>query len=202
MTLGQTTTIILTDSINTDGTNSIREILEVRNHKQAFNRLMREAADQTPINIDLLRKFHQDLTYGTVYNAGSFKESENLIRGASFQTAPPAQVPMLMKQWCDNLNYQLAHTKNNDEFLRLLLENHLLFERYHPFSDGNGRTGRLLINYELVKRDMPLLVIERKDRASYLRFLVEEDIAVFLRYTNKLKEEQKRRSIFLVNEQK
>lgn len=151
----------------------------------------------------LILDFHKDLTQNVVYNAGHFKESTNYIGGADFQTASPEQVPFLIRQWCDNLNYQLENSKNEREYLRALLSSHVQFDQYHPFSDGNGRTGRLLINFELAKKNMSFLVIAREDRPEYVNFLADNDIEKFVDYAeNKLKEEKKRRDSFNLEAQK
>ena len=60
---------------------------------------------------------------------------------------------MKVQEWCDNLNWRLAHAKNFDDRLEALLDSHIRFEQIHPFSDGNGRTGRMLINYGLIMDD-------------------------------------------------
>ena len=203
MTLGETRSVLLDEVIKTAAQRSLREIYEVDNHKAAFHRLLIEADKQTPINESLILDFHKDLTQNVVYNAGHFKESTNYIGGADFQTASPEQVPFLIRQWCDNLNYQLENSKNEREYLQALLSSHVQFEQYHPFSDGNGRTGRLLINFELAKKNMPFLVIAREDRPEYVNFLADNDIDKFVDYAeNKLKEEKKRRDSFNLEAQK
>ncbi len=50
-----------------------------------------------------------------------------------------------MKEWCDSLNYKMKTLQDKEEKLKAILEQHILFERIHPFSDGNGRVGRMLI---------------------------------------------------------
>lgn len=176
MTLGEVRSILLDGMIQTTAQRRLQEIYEVDNHRAAFHRLLIEADKQTPIN-------------------------ESLI--LDFQTASPEQVPFLIRQWCDNLNYQLENSKNERKYLRALLSSHVQFEQYHPFSDGNGRTGRLLINFELAKRNMPFLVIAREDRPEYVNFLADNDIDKFVDYAeNKLKEEKKRRDSFNLEAQK
>lgn len=73
------------------------------------------------------------------------------------------------------------------------MEKHIEFERIHPFSDGNGRTGRMLINYGLVLKKEPILVIERKNCDEYIQYEVNEDVPGLVKYAkNKLANERER----------
>lgn len=75
-----------------------------------------------------------------------------MILGADFQTSSVAETPIAVKQWAENTNYRLENSQTKDEFLQNLMAAHINFERIHPFEDGNGRTGRELINLELAKK--------------------------------------------------
>lgn len=193
LNLGETSSILLNQTITSNQKHSLREIYEVDNHREAIDYLLTQANAQVPVSISFMQQLHQKLTQNTVYNAGSFKDSSNYIKGADFQTAAPDQVPTLMQQWCDNLNYQLSHVDNSEQWLRSLLQAHIQFEQYHPFSDGNGRTGRLLMNFELAKQKRPWLVIERNERDEYLSYLQNNDLDGFAQYaTKKLNAENQR----------
>lgn len=203
MTLGETRSVLIDRVIKTKEQRSLREIFEVDNHRAAFDRMLIEAEKGTPVNESLVLDFHKDLLANIISDAGKFKESTNYISGADFLTVRPDQAPLLVRQWCENMNYQLDHTKNNDEVLSVLLSNHIKFEQMHPFSDGNGRTGRVLINFELAKRNLPFLVIKREDRPEYVGYLADNDVAEFVKYAKvKLKEEQQRRISYITQEEK
>ena len=75
----------------------------------------------------------------------------------------------------EKLKYiHLTHYKTTSN----IEKDHIEFERIHPFEDGNGRTGRLLINYELLKNNLPPVVISKEDRVKYFEFL-NHDVIFF-----------------------
>ena len=105
-----------------------------------------------------------------------FKSSQNAIVGAEFQTASPTETPYLIHQWIDNTNYRLNNTDKDSEILSILADTHIQFERIHPFSDGNGRCGRLLLLYLGVKYLNSPLIISKENRAEYMEYLAEQNI--------------------------
>ncbi len=80
-----------------------------------------------------------------------------------------------MRQWVDNLNYRLELAESTDEILLALAEGHIAFEWIHPFSDGNGRVGRLLVFYLAMKYLGAPVIIAKENRASYIEYLAEQD---------------------------
>jgi len=111
------------------------------------------------------------------HDAGCFKSSQNAIVGAEFQTASPSETPYLVRQWIDNTNYRLNNAKEDTEILEILADTHIQFERIHPFSDGNGRCGRLVLLYLGIKYLNSPLIISKENRAEYMEYLAEQNIS-------------------------
>ena len=76
---------------------------------------------------------------------------------------------------------------------RRIAEKYFLFEKRHPFENGNGRTGRILINYELIKNNIVPIVIEKENKKEYLKFLEEADFVGFGEWIKTLSNQEKKR---------
>ena len=125
------------------------------------------------------------------------KKNDNLIIGAEFQTAAPGETPFLIQQLVDNLEYRLENAATEEEKLESILDTHIQFERIHPFSDGNGRTGRMLMNYSLLQEGFPPLIIEKETKATYIELLAKQDLKGFMFFANEiLAKEQSRMQVF------
>lgn len=136
-------------------------------------------------------------------NRGLFKEHQNYIIGASFNTATPQETPYLMQQLIDNTRYRLDHSEDTLSKVESILDMHIQFERIHPFADGNGRTGRLLINQLLYNENLPFLIIEKKDEAEYLQYLDKQDLKGFVNFAlPKMRQEKERLISFNLNHEK
>ena len=143
---------------------TVREFYEIENHKQAFENILTRLLNEEPLTIDIVKDIHADLTDRLQYDRGQFKKNENMILGAEFQTASPSETPYLMTQLIDNLAYWLEVADSDDDKLLAILDTHIQFERIHPFSDGNGRTGRMVLNYSLLQQGFPPLIIEKEQK--------------------------------------
>lgn len=79
------------------------------------------------------------------------------------------------------------------DIFRRLAEKCILFEKRHPFKEGNGRTGRILINYELIQNNIVPIVIEKENKKEYLKFLEGADIVDFAEWIKTLSNQEKKR---------
>ena len=154
----------------------IREFYEIENHKQAFEYLFDNIDNKKDLNIDLILDLYRYLVERLQYDAGCFKSSQNAIVDAEFQTASPSETPSLVRQWIDNTNYRLNNAKEDSKILEILADTHIQFERIHPFSDGNGRCGWLVLLYLRIKYLHPPLIIYKENRVEYIEYLAEQNI--------------------------
>lgn len=194
LTLGQTRVVILDKIVISTGIDGVKlkDVYAADNQKDAFNEMI-YLANNTPLSIDTLLKLQFELTKNTIATAGKFKINDNYIAGSDFKTASSQLVHQLMHEWVDNTNYRIKNAENDDELLRILIETHISFERMHPFDDGNGRTGRELINFELAKHELPFLVIKVTDRPFYIQNLADQNIDNLVSYAKERMSEEKER---------
>ena len=147
--------------------------------------------------MSIIKEIHADLTDRLQYDKGQFKKNENMIIGAEFQTASPSETPFLVQQLVDYLDYRLENATTEEEKLESVLDTHIQFERIHPFSDGNGRTGRMLMNYSLLQEGFPPLIIDKETKATYVELLANQDSSGFLSFAKEiLAKELKRMQAF------
>ena len=106
-------------------------------------------------------KLHGILMNGIRQDAGSYRHHAVRIVGADIPTANPAKVPSLM----EGLAHDLRH-RRRDIIMHVAMV-HARFEQIHPFSDGNGRVGRLLMHAMLLKNNAPPAVIRPEKKRLY-----------------------------------
>ena len=162
LTLGDTISILIHNYIPKGMTE--REYYEVKNYKKAFELLLK--ADRV-ISTGLIKNYHRYIMENLREDNGEFKKIQNIILGSIIETTKPYLVPTVIEDWCQNLEYRLNNAKTDEEKIEAILDQHIKFEKIHPFGDGNGRTGRLLINLELMKEGYPPIDIKFTDRLKY-----------------------------------
>lgn len=147
----------------TVGGKSLREHLEATNHRDAISYLEQLVAGGETLSEWQIRNLHRLILKAIDdKEAGQYRHENVAIAGAS--TTPPMflQIPDEMSRLID----WHQHAPPIHPVLRAA-ELHARFERIHPFIDGNGRTGRLLMNFELMKAGYPPAVLRKEERAAY-----------------------------------
>ena len=191
ITLNQTVSIILNDTI--PGSINKREFYEVENHKQAFEYIQHNLLNGEKLSLGVIKEIHKLLLDHLDFNRGNFKNISNAIVGAEFDTASPEQTPNLMYQWLNNYEYLIENAKTEEEKIRIILEKHIEFERIHPFNDGNGRTGRMIMLYSLLENNLPTIIISKELKPRYILGLAEQDTNLLYDLVQPLIEKEKDR---------
>ena len=141
---------------------SMVEQLEVKNHQASLQYLFEYIAGPLfKINEELILKLHSILMNGIKTDAGSYRGHGVRIVGTYVPTANYIKVPPLMAQIAKKINRQ------GKNIVLHIAEIHSEFEQIHPFSDGNGRTGRLLMNAMLLKNNLPPAVVKQGGKRFY-----------------------------------
>lgn len=141
------------------------EQLEAINHQTALHWLINEVnkkGKEFKFTEDFIKNLHLRLMNGIVSNAGQYRKHSSRIMGSRVALANWMKISYLMNQFVSNLEF------DNKNFLEHLAKSHADFEQIHPFTDGNGRTGRLImIAQSLIKRKYPPIVIRERKNAYY-----------------------------------
>ena len=163
---------------------SMREINEVLNHKRAFDHLLGYEGDiDRGFILELHRLVISDtLEEGLEDQVGRFRKVQVFIRGVEWVPAAPEDVH-------DDMTALMAwYSRNREQVhpLALAVYFHVGFETVHPFVDGNGRVGRLLMNFILHRNEYPMVNIPNTLRNRYYTVLsraqVEGDLRPFIEF--------------------
>lgn len=140
---------------------SLKEHLEVIGHKEAFQYVRQLVSEKAPLSESVIKNIHYLVLADKKQDRGVYRRVPVRIMGA---THDPAQ-PYLIIPKMEALLEQYKNSK--EDIITKLARFHIEFESIHPFIDGNGRTGRLLVNLELMKAGYPPIDIKFTDRLKY-----------------------------------
>jgi Fic family protein/DNA-binding XRE family transcriptional regulator len=144
---------------------SVTEQLEAKNHQSALRYLFTWALDKNKINEGLVLKLHSILMNSIREDAGAYRNHGVRIVGTYVPTANYLKVPVLLKELIKNVNAP------GKDIIAHVSEIHGRFEQIHPFSDGNGRIGRLLIQIMLLQKNIPPALILQEKKPLYIKYL-------------------------------
>uniref|UniRef100_UPI00404A0F57 Fic family protein n=1 Tax=Flavobacterium sp. TaxID=239 RepID=UPI00404A0F57 len=154
---------------NGENTVNIDDIIETINHFHCFDYMLKIAVE--PLSEVHIKEFHRVLKFNTSdsrkewFHVGAYKSRPNEVGGV--ETTKPSEVEKHMKQLLEDYN-----EKNNIEIFDII-DFHYKFEKIHPFQDGNGRVGRLIMFKECLKHQVVPFIIEDKFKFFYYRGLSE-----------------------------
>jgi len=145
-----------------------REIYEAINHKNALELVFKKLQNEDIFDEKFIKSLNETINRN-IKDTEGYRTIQVFIRGSEHIPPSPEKIPNLMNYYVYNYN--------NDEqnIFTKIATYHIEFEKIHPFEDGNGRTGRLLLNYELLKNNIPPVVISKEDRVKYFEFLSNDD---------------------------
>ena len=171
LTEDQTRSIYETRTIGiSDGFENVDDIIETVNHFRCFDYIL-SVADRE-LSEDIIKRIHLLLKSGTSdsqkewFAVGDYKKRPNMI-GDMTETVHPSKVPAeirkLLKEYRENSNITFED----------IVDFHYKFERIHPFQDGNGRVGRLIMFKECLKYNITPFIIEDVSKEYYRRGIRE-----------------------------
>ncbi len=160
LTLKETEKILLEMELGRDL--SLREVYEAKNLARVVN-YIRSKAQEKEIDKELILFLHQMLIGGINDDiAGRFREQGEYVRVANYIAPAPEKIETMID------NALVSYSSCLDRyFLERISRFHLDFECVHPFCDGNGRMGRVIINYQLKRIGFPSVIIRDKEKADY-----------------------------------
>ena len=141
---------------------SVREIFEAKNLAQVFEYIKNKISAKS-VDRELILLLHKMLI-GNIDEgiAGRFRKQYEYVRVGTHIAPAPEHIEAMIDALL--LEYSGNHSAH---FLEKIARFHLEFENIHPFNDGNGRIGRVLINYQLMQMGFPTLIIRDKEKAVY-----------------------------------
>lgn len=150
---------------------SVREHQEAKNHQGALGYVMRWLRDNNgDINQEFIMHIHQILMNGIMHNAGVYRNHSVRIAGVNVPTSNYLSIPKHMQELVQLLNQLKKGSSKQVEHIALT---HARFEQIHPFSDGNGRVGRLLMILLAFKYQMAPIIIRQERKQAYYSYLEE-----------------------------
>ena len=167
----ETRYIFETNSISTgdNKTANIDDIIETVNHFSCFDYMLGTAKD--PLSEKIIKEYHKLLKQGTSdsrkewFRTGDYKSRENIVGNS--ETAPPEKVKGEMKKLLS------SYLKKEKISFNDIIEFHYGFEEIHPFQDGNGRVGRLIMFKECLRNNIIPFIIQDENKLFYYKGLQE-----------------------------
>ncbi len=139
----------------------LKDHIEAVGHKEAFNFVRELVKDNIPITERVIQQIHYLVLADRKEDRGIYRRIPVRIMGAQHEPVQPYLIQPKMEQLMEK------YATSKEHIVTKLARFHIEFEGIHPFIDGNGRTGRLLINLELMKAGYPPIDIKFTDRLSY-----------------------------------
>lgn len=141
---------------------SLREVFEAKNLAQVYGYIKKTALVQ-PLTIDMILLLHKMLVTNIRDDvAGRFRKDNEMVRVGNHIGLPPEYIEARIQELLINYNSDIK-----TPFIHRIAKLHAEFESAHPFIDGNGRIGRVINNYLLIREGFPPIIVRNKEKESY-----------------------------------
>ena len=189
---GNTLSLIQTKAILEDGISvggkTLREIYEVVNHNKAFGFVKKCVTEGKTLDETIIKDIHA-LLMENILTGGVYRNVEVRISGAKHKPPVPSEMYQQIKNFYADMPYKVK--ENAIEFAAWT---HAEFVKIHPFVDGNGRTSRMIMNYQLMASGFLPVSIAKENRLEYFETLeayaVEGDLKPFANMIAELEEQR------------
>ena len=163
---GNTLTLRETDlvlrGLTIDG-KPLKDHMEAVGHKEAFEFVSELVKQNEPLSERIIKQIHFLVLVGNKDDRGVYRRVPVRIMGAKHEPVQPYMIEPKMEELLKSF------MEDKEHIITKLARFHIEFEGIHPFIDGNGRTGRLLVNLELMKAGYPPIDIKFTDRMKYYK---------------------------------
>ena len=139
----------------------LKDHMEAVGHKEAFDFVTELVKEKCEINERVIKQIHYLVLADKKDDRGVYRRVPVRIMGAAHETAQPYLIVTKLEELLRN------YLASEEHIVTKLARFHIEFEGIHPFIDGNGRTGRLLVNLELMKAGYTPIDIKFTDRIAY-----------------------------------
>lgn len=141
----------------------LKDHMEAVGHKEAFEFIQDLVKNSVPLSENIIKQIHYLVLADKKEDRGVYRRIPVRIMGAKHEPVQPYLIQPKMEQLLE------SYRNNTEHIIPKLARFHIEFEGIHPFIDGNGRTGRLLVNLELMKAGYPPIDIKFTERVAYYK---------------------------------
>lgn len=175
------TTLLIKEGIPAKGKLMVEHYM-VQDHFNALDWMLTQAKEKKEVTKGLIQELSAKVlkNTGSVINAaaGTYDSSKGEYRKSAVSVgnryfANYQKIEKEIDNLCKQINERLKQELSAEETYKLAFDSHFYFVTIHPFADGNGRVGRLLMNYILEYKELPLATIFKEDKADYFMALEE-----------------------------
>lgn len=159
------TKLVIEDKLSV-GAKELREIYEIVNHNKAWNYVKKLVKEDKSLNDEIVKELHS-LLMENIMVGGIYRTVEVMITGAKHLPPKPENAYYDLKNFYVSLNDSIYNELDTAAYT------HAEFVKIHPFIDGNGRTSRIIMNYQLLKNGFLPISIKKEDRLKYYEVLDE-----------------------------